>query len=108
MEESQSIRINKYLSEVGYCSRRAADKLIEEGKVTIDIINDACKRVLDAKYDLGLFEDPYRYSDEKREKETIYKPEFLEAALAVANNSLVLLKNNNALLPLNKNPEIIE
>ena len=91
---------------VGATYMNTLKKSYEEGKVTIDIINDACKRVLDAKYDLGLFEDPYRYSDEKREKETIYKPEFLEAALAVANNSLVLLKNNNALLPLNKNQKI--
>ena len=91
---------------VGATYMNTLKKSYEEGKVTIDVINDACKRVLDAKYDLGLFEDPYRYSDEKREKETIYKPEFLEAALAVANNSLVLLKNNNALLPLNKNQKI--
>lgn len=91
---------------VGATYMNTLKKSYEEGKVTIDIINDACKRVLDAKYDLGLFEDPYRYSNEKREKETIYKPEFLEAALAVANNSLVLLKNNNALLPLNKNQKI--
>jgi beta-glucosidase len=91
---------------VGATYMNTLKKSYEEGKVTIDVINNACKRVLDAKYDLGLFEDPYRYSDEKREKETIYKPEFLEAALAVANNSLVLLKNNNALLPLNKNQKI--
>lgn len=78
----------------------------DEGKVTLAEIDDACKRILDAKYDLGLFEDPYRYSDEKREKETIYKPEFLEASLEVAKKSLVLLKNKNNVLPLKTNQKI--
>jgi beta-glucosidase len=78
----------------------------DEGKVTLAEIDDACKRILDVKYDLGLFEDPYRYSDEKREKETIYKPEFLEASLEVAKKSLVLLKNNKNVLPLKANQKI--
>ena len=78
----------------------------DEGIVTLAEIDDACKRILDVKYDLGLFEDPYRYSDEKREKETIYKPEFLDASLEVAKKSLVLLKNNNSVLPLKNNQKI--
>ena len=78
----------------------------EEGKVTLAQIDDACKRILDVKYDLGLFEDPYRYSDEKREKATIYKPEFLEASLEIAKKSLVLLKNKNNVLPLKNNQKI--
>ncbi len=78
----------------------------DEGKVSLAQIDDACKRILEVKYDLGLFEDPYRYSDEKREKGTIYKPEFLEASLEVAKKSLVLLKNNNNVLPLKANQKI--
>ena len=78
----------------------------DEGKVSLAQIDDACKRILDVKYDLGLFEDPYRYSDEKREKETIYKQEFLDASLEVAKKSLVLLKNNNSVLPLKNNQKI--
>ena len=78
----------------------------DEGKVSLAEIDDACKRILDVKYDLGLFEDAYRYSDEKREKATIYKPEFLEASLEVAKKSLVLLKNSNQILPLNSNQKI--
>lgn len=78
----------------------------DEGKVTLAQIDDACKRILDVKYDLGLFEDPYRYSDQKREKATIYKPEFLEASLEIAKKSLVLLKNNNQVLPLKNNQKI--
>lgn len=81
-------------------------KSYDEGKVSLTQIDDACKRILDVKYDLGLFEDPYRYSDEKREKATIYKPEFLEASLEVAKKSLVLLKNNNHILPLKNNQKI--
>src|SRR3546814_19147265 len=52
------------------------------------------------KYRLGLFEDPYRYSNEAREKATLYKPEFLEAARDVARKSIVLLKNEAGALPL--------
>ncbi len=81
-------------------------KSYDEGTVSLADINDACKRILDVKYDLGLFEDPYRYSDEKREKETIYKPEFLEASLDVAKKSMVLLKNSNQVLPLKNNQKI--
>jgi beta-glucosidase len=79
---------------------------LDEGKVSLAQIDDACKRILDVKYDLGLFEDPYRYSDEIREKETIYKPEFLEASLEIAKKSLVLLKNNKNILPLKTNQKI--
>jgi beta-glucosidase len=107
-QEAAQLSINAGLDMdmVGATYMNTLKKSYEEGTVSIEVINDACKRVLDAKFDLGLFEDPYRYSDEKREKETIYKPEFLEAALAIANKSLVLLKNNNSILPLNKNQKI--
>lgn len=85
---------------------RNLKKLLNEGRVTEAQINDACRRVLEAKYDLGLFEDPYRYNDEKREKETIYKKEYLDAALQVANKSMVLLKNSNNVLPLRKEQKV--
>jgi beta-glucosidase len=91
---------------VGATFMKTLKKSYDEGKVSIQVIDDACKRVLDVKYDLGLFEDPYRYSDEKREKATIYKPEFLNAALDVANKSMVLLKNSNGVLPLKKEQRI--
>ena len=91
---------------VGATYMKYTKQSYDEGKVTLAEIDDACKRILDVKYDLGLFEDPYRYSDEKREKETIYKPEFLEASLEVAKKSLVLLKNKNNVLPLKANQKI--
>ncbi|RZJ65227.1 MAG: glycosyl hydrolase [Flavobacterium sp.] len=91
---------------VGATFMTTLKKSYDEGKVTIETINDACKRVLDVKYDLGLFEDPYRYSDAKREKATINKPEFLDASLEIAKKSLVLLKNKNNILPLRKEQKI--
>jgi beta-glucosidase len=91
---------------VGGVFLKYTKKSLEEGKVTEAQINDACRRILEAKYDLGLFADPYRYNNEKREKETIYKKEFLDAALNVANKSMVLLKNNNNVLPLKKEQKV--
>lgn len=82
------------------------EELVNEGKIDVDLINDACRRILTVKYKLGLFEDPYRYSDEERENKTIYKPEYLKAARESAAMSSVLLKNDNNALPLLKS-EII-
>lgn len=87
-------------------NRLYLEELVNEGKVDVAFINDACRRILLTKYKLGLFDDPYRYCDEEREKEVIYKPEFLEAARKSAAMSLVLLKNEDKALPLNKNQTI--
>lgn len=75
-------------------------KSVEEGRVSQATVDRAVRRVLEMKYRLGLFDDPYRYSNEAREKATLYKPEFLEAARDVARKSMVLLKNENNALPL--------
>ena len=91
---------------VGGIYMRNLKKLLNEGRVTEAQVNDACRRILEAKYDLGLFEDPYRYNDEKREKELIAKKEHLDAALKVANKSMVLLKNSNNILPLRKEQKV--
>ena len=77
------------------------EKSLQEGKVTIDEINQACRRVLEAKYKLGLFHDPYRYCDKKRRATDIYTPEHREAARRLATETFVLLKNDNV-LPLKK------
>ncbi len=87
---------------MGHLYRKFLKDLVEEGKVEEATIDDACRRILLAKFKLGLFDDPYRYSDDKREKETIYKPEFLKAARETAAASSVLLKNDNNALPLDK------
>lgn len=83
-------------------------ELVENGKVNIKIVDDAVRRILRVKFELGLFDDPYRYCNEQREKDLIYHPTHLAAALDMAKKSIVLLKNDTIsitkqpLLPLNK------
>ena len=86
--------------------RRFLKELIIEGKVDETLVNEACRKILLAKFKLGLFDDPYKYSNEQREKEIIYHPEFLESARKIASKSSVLLKNINKTLPLNKKQTI--
>ena len=76
--------------------------LVESGKVDEAKIDDAVRRILRVKYELGLFDDPYKYCDEEREKELLYHPDHQAAALDIAKKSIVLLKNENNLLPLKK------
>lgn len=77
-------------------------KSLDEGRISADDINQACRRVLEAKYKLGLFDDPYRYIDEERAKASVLTPANRQAARRVAERSIVLLKNDNQLLPLKK------
>ncbi|QJD94934.1 glycosyl hydrolase [Mucilaginibacter robiniae] len=81
--------------------------LVHNGKVNIALIDDAVRRILRKKYELGLFDDPYRFSNAACEKKTLNKPEFQEAARDVARKSIVLLKNQNQLLPLAKQTKSI-
>lgn len=81
-------------------------KQVEEGLVKESQIDDAVRRILKIKFKLGLFDDPYRYCNEEREKKLIYAPEHLEAALDVAKKSMVLLKNDNHALPLKRGEKI--
>ncbi len=76
--------------------------LVEDGKVDVKLIDDAVKRILRVKFELGLFDDPYKYCNAEREKTLIYHPDHLAAALDVAKKSIVLLKNDNQVLPLSK------
>jgi beta-glucosidase len=86
---------------------RELQGLVADGKVDISVIDDAVKRILGVKYDLGLFEDPYKYCDLEREKTVIGSKENNLAALDMAKKSIVLLKNENSLLPINKNGQKI-
>lgn len=74
----------------------------EKGVVKEALIDDAVRRILRIKFRLGLFDDPYQYSDPEREKNTLLSPENLAAAREVARKSIVLLKNEGGLLPLKK------
>jgi len=76
--------------------------LVKAGKVDEKIVDDAVRRVLRVKFALGLFDDPYRYSDAAREKAATLTPANLAAARDVARKSIVLLKNDGGLLPLAK------
>ncbi len=82
-------------------------ELVKEGRVSIDLIDDAVKRILRKKFELGLFDDPYRYSDEKRAEKVLNNPENRKAALEAAEKSIVLLKNEKQTLPLSKNLKTI-
>jgi len=76
--------------------------LVNSGKVEEAQIDDAVRRILRAKFELGLFDDPYKYSDEEREKERIYHTDHQAGVLDMAKKSMVLLKNEDNLLPLPK------
>jgi beta-glucosidase len=82
-------------------------ELVRSGEVEEALIDDAARRILRVKYELGLFDDPYRYCDEAREKAVIGSEAMQEAALDMARKSIVLLKNDNELLPLQKEGQTI-
>lgn len=90
----------------GYVYLDHLTDLVDEGAVQLADIDDAVRRVLRVKFELGLFEDPYRYLDEEREASTLMAPEHLEAARLMAERSVVLLKNNNNILPLSEGESI--
>jgi beta-glucosidase len=81
--------------------------LVKSGKVNEALVDDAVRRILRVKFDLGLFDDPYRYCDEKREKATLGSQANNEGVLEMAKKSIVLLKNENQLLPLKKSGQKI-
>ena len=74
---------------------------IQEGKVSMETLNTACRRMLVAKYKLGLFANPYKYCDPKRPAKDIFTKEHRDVARRIAAESFVLLKNQNSLLPIN-------
>ena len=82
-------------------------KLVKEGKVKQELVDDATKRILRVKFELGLMDDPYKYLDEKREKESIGNAANHAAVLEMAKKSIVLLKNEKNLLPLKKSGQKI-
>lgn len=87
-----------YLAQLKAC--------LSDGTVTMAQIDQAVRRVLEAKYKLGLFEDPYRYCDAKREKKELYTAEHRQTARDIAAQTFVLLKNDKNVLPLKKQGSI--
>ena len=86
----------------GRCYVDYLEELVKEGAVDEALIDDAARRVLKMKFKLGLFDDPYKYSDETREKNNILTAENMAAAHEAAQKSIVLLKNEGDVLPLAK------
>ena len=82
------------------------EKSLKEGKVTMTEIDKACRRILEAKYKLGLFDDPYKYCDASRVKKDIFTAENRAVARKIATETFVLLKNENNLLPLQRKGKI--
>jgi len=77
-------------------------QLVKEGKVKLSLVDDAVRRILHKKFEIGLFDDPYRFCNEAREKEQWNNQLNLDAEKDMARKSIVLLKNENQLLPLKK------
>lgn len=82
------------------------EESVKDGTVSEEAVNTACRRVLEAKYKLGLFKDPYKYCDVKRRKTDIFTAENRAAARRIAAETFVLLKNKADLLPLKKQGRI--
>ena len=85
---------------------RIAEILIKEVKVSEQKINDACRRILEAKYKLGLFEDPYRYVNKERNQKQMMSADKLALSKQAAIESMVLLKNDQNILPLQAGKKI--
>lgn len=96
-------------TDMDMCSRGYVETLkdlIHEGEITEDDIDIACRRVLEAKYKLGLFADPFKYCDTTRRYTDICTMEHRERARAIAAETFVLLKNDNKTLPLKRKGKI--
>jgi beta-glucosidase len=85
---------------------RFAAQLVKEKKVPVKMIDDACRRILEAKYKLGLFDDPYRYVSEERNKKEMMSADKIALSKQAAIESMVLLKNSNRVLPLAQGKKI--
>lgn len=102
---AMSLRAGLDMDMVGEGILTTTKKSLQEGKVTQAMIDAACRRILEAKYKLGLFDDPYRYCKEERAKNEIFTDANRKVAREIAAQSFVLLKNNNV-LPLKKSGAI--
>jgi len=106
MASARALMAGIDMDMVGEGILNTVPKSLKEGKVTLKAIDDACRRILEAKYKLGLFEDPYRYCDENRAKTEIFTMANRTEARNIAAQSFVLLKNQGNVLPLKKSGTI--
>jgi len=103
---AMSLRAGLDMDMVGEGFLTTLKKSLTEGKVTQKQIDDACRRILEAKYKLGLFDDPFHYIDEARMKQEVLTAQRRKEARDIAAHTFVLLKNNNQALPLKKSGTI--
>lgn len=91
---------------VGELLVKYGSELVKKGKVSESLIDDACRRVLEAKVALGLFEDPYRFISEERKTQQTMSADKIQLSQEACSKSIVLLKNANDALPLSSNDKI--
>lgn len=103
---AQALKAGLDMDMVGEGFLSTLEKSLKEGKITVADIDKACIRILEAKYKLGLFDDPYRHIDESRPAKDILSAANLAAARNIAAHSMVLLKNDQQVLPLKKSGTI--
>ena len=89
------------------CYKNSLAQLVKDKKIPVALIDDAVKRILQKKFELGLFDDPYKFCNAAREQAALNNPEHVKVAREAAAKSIVLLKNQNNLLPLSKNTKTI-
>lgn len=98
----QAIKAGIDMDMVGQGFIGTLSKSVKNGKVSMEYIDIACRRVLEAKYKLGLFEKPFQYFNPKKAKKIVLSDEHLAEARNIAKRSIVLLKNEDQILPLKK------
>jgi beta-glucosidase len=101
-----ALKAGTHMDMVGEGYLTTLEKSLQEKKITLKEIDDACRLILEAKYKLGLFDDPYRYCKPERAKTDIYTPAHIREARTTAAESFVLLKNDMNVLPLQKSGTI--
>ena len=97
---AKAINAGMDMEMVSTCYLQYLKELINEGKVKESVLDDAVRRILEKEYELGLFEDPYRYCNQERAKQILNSASTRDASRRMAERSIVLLKNENGLLPL--------
>ena len=99
---AKAINAGMDMEMVSTCYLKYLKELIKEGKVKESTLNNAVRRILEKKYELGLFDDPYKYCNPERAQQVLNSTPIREAARRMAERSIVLLKNEENLLPLSK------
>lgn len=102
----QSLKAGTDLDMESYAFHNHLKSALEKGDITEEDINTACRRMLEAKYKMGLFHDPYKYCDPKRPAKDIYTTAHRSEARKIASECFVLLKNEGNILPLKKEGKI--